>query len=572
MDNRRLLLLLVFLFSLAMLWDAWQKYNQPPIEAATASAVPANRVAPQPSLNLQTGGSVSVAAATESVQAAAETVNIKTDLFNLDISTLGGDIVRFDLDRYKAVEDKEKNFSLFEAKHQYVTQSGLIGDALPNHKTVFSLVPGARELGAEAKTLQLRLEAPAVDGVKVTKIYTFTRASYLIDLAYEIDNGSQKTLAPHAYFQFQRDDKTPDGESLMVSTFTGPAVYTEQEKYQKVAFSDLEKGKAKFATNADNGWLGMVQHYFVAAWLPAEKMPREYYMRKVDGNGQPLYSAGVIVPVAPAASGSKTTVSMPLYVGPQIQSVLDQLAQPVADGGMGAKGLPLVVDYGWLTIVAAPIFWCLEALHKLVGNWGWAIVLLTLGIKAIFYPLSAASYKSMAKMRTVTPRLMALKDRYGSDRQKLNQEMMALYKHEKINPLGGCLPMLVQIPVFIALYWALLGAVEMRDAPWISWITDLSAPDALFGVIPGINVPVGLLPIIMIITMLIQTKLNPTPPDPIQAKVMMMMPFIFGGMFFFFPSGLVLYWVVNNVLSIAQQWQITRMIESGGKAANDAKA
>lgn len=569
MDNRRLLLLLVFLFSLAMLWDAWQKYNQPPIDAATASAVPANRVAPQPSLNLQTGGSVAVAS--EPVQTAAETVNIKTDLFNLDISTLGGDIVRFDLDRYKAVGDKEKNFSLFEAKHQYVTQSGLIGDVLPNHKTVFSAVPGVRELGAEAKTLQLRLEAPAVDGVKVTKIYTFTRASYLIDLAYEIDNGGPKTLAPHAYFQFQRDDKTPDGESQMVSTFTGPAVYTEQEKYQKVAFSDLEKGKAKFVTNADNGWLGMVQHYFVAAWLPAAKTPREYYMRKVDSSGQPLYSAGVIVPVAPAASGSKTTVSMPLYVGPQIQSVLDQLAKPVPDGGMDAKGLPLVVDYGWLTIVAAPIFWCLEALHKLVGNWGWAIVLLTLGIKAIFYPLSAASYKSMAKMRTVTPRLMALKDRYGSDRQKLNQEMMALYKREKINPLGGCLPMLVQIPVFIALYWALLGAVEMRDAPWISWITDLSAPDSLFGTIPGINVPVGLLPIIMIITMLIQTKLNPTPPDPIQAKVMMMMPFIFGGMFFFFPSGLVLYWVVNNTLSIVQQWQITRMIESGGKAANDAK-
>jgi YidC/Oxa1 family membrane protein insertase len=252
---------------------------------------------------------------------------------------------------------------------------------------------------------------------------------------------------------------------------------------------------------------------------------------------------------------------MPLYAGPQIQSMLEHLAKPVADGGIGAQGLPLVVDYGWLTIVAAPIFWCLDAIHKIVGNWGWAIVLLTVAIKAIFYPLSAASYKSMAKMRLVTPRLTALKERHGSDRAKLNQEMMELYKREKINPLGGCLPILVQIPVFIALYWALLGAVEMRDAPWVLWITDLSSAD-----------PFYVLPVIMVVTMLIQTKLNPTPPDPIQAKVMMMMPFIFGGMFFFFPAGLVLYWVVNNTLSIAQQWQITRMIEGDGKAANDAKA
>ncbi|HCN69872.1 MAG TPA: membrane protein insertase YidC, partial [Candidatus Accumulibacter sp.] len=254
-----------------------------------------------------------------------------------------------------------------------------------------------------------------------------------------------------------------------------------------------------------------------------------------------------------------------------IQSTLEQLAKPKADGGIGAQGLPLVVDYGWLTVMAAPIFWCLQAIYKIVGNWGWAIVILTIIIKLLFFPLSAASYKSMAKMKTVTPRLMQLKERYGDDRQKLNQEMMALYKREKINPLGGCLPILVQIPVFIALYWALLGAVEIRDAPWILWITDLSAPDTLFGVIPVLDMPIGLLPIIMVATMILQTKLNPTPPDPIQAKVMLMMPYIFGIMFFWFPSGLVLYWVVNNILSIAQQWQITRMIESGGKAANDSK-
>ena len=559
MDNRRLILLLVFTFSLVMLWDAWQKYNQPKVAPTAATAAQVSNAAPQPSASLQ--AAVPGTTPATAVPVKAENVSLKTDLFSVEVSTLGGNIVTLDLNRYNAIEEKDKKLSLFEAKHQYVAQSGLIGEGLPTHKTIFTVVPGPREMAEDAKTLQLRLEARTIDGVKVAKVYTFTRNSYLIDVTYEIINSSQKELAPHAYFQLQRDDQAPAGESKMVSTFTGPAVYTEQEKYQKIDFADLEKGKAKFATKADNGWLAMVQHYFVAAWLPAAKAPREYYMNKVEGSAPPAYNAGVIVPVAPAAPGAKTALSMSLYAGPQIQSSLDQLAKPATEGGIDAQGLPLVVDYGWLTIVAAPIFWCLDAIHKIVGNWGWAIVLLTIGIKAIFYPLSAASYKSMAKMRTVTPRLVALKERHGSDRAKLNQEMMELYKREKINPLGGCLPILVQIPVFIALYWALLGAVEMRDAPWVLWITDLSSADPFF-----------VLPVIMVVTMLIQTKLNPTPPDPIQAKVMMAMPFIFGGMFFFFPAGLVLYWVVNNTLSIAQQWHITRTIERAGTAANDARA
>ena len=251
------------------------------------------------------------------------------------------------------------------------------------------------------------------------------------------------------------------------------------------------------------------------------------------------------------APGGRGETSVTLFAGPQEQSLLKQIA----------PGLALVVDYGWLTVVAAPIFWALEAIHNLVGNWGWAIVVLTIIIKGIFFPLSAASYKSMAKMRVLTPRLMQLKERYADDKQRLNQEMMKMYQTEKVNPLGGCLPIVVQIPVFIALYWVLLGAVEMRDAPWILWIKDLASAD-----------PYYILPVIIIVSMIIQTKLNPTPPDPIQAKMMMAMPFIFGVMFLWFPAGLVLYWVVNNILSIAQQWQITRMIEAGGKAANDAKA
>jgi len=560
MDNRRLLLLLVFSFSLVMLWDAWQKYNQPKAVSSTTVST-AETPTPQPTSSLHAPLPVAPVTAAVPGGERAETVIVKTDLLTAEISKQGGDIVRLEFNRYKDSVNKNKDFALFEAKHQYVAQSGLIGENLPNHKTVFSAVAGKRELGSDAQTLELRLEAPTTNGVSVAKVYTFTRGSYLINVAYEIDNKGEKEIAAHAYYQLQRDIKPPDGESSMVSTFTGPAVYTDQEKFQKVDFADIEKGKPNFATKADNGWLAMIQHYFVSAWIPEPGLPREFYMRMVENSVSPAVAAGVIVPAPVAAPGSKATLSVPIYAGPQIQTTLEQLAKPKADGGIGAQGLPLVVDYGWLTIIAAPIFWCLEAIYKVVGNWGWAIVLLTVFIKLLFFPLSAASYKSMAKMKTVTPRLMALKERYGDDRQKLNQEMMALYKREKINPLGGCLPIAVQIPVFIALYWALLGAVEIRDAPWILWITDLSAQD-----------PYYVLPVIMVVTMLIQTKLNPTPPDPIQAKVMMMMPFIFGAMFFFFPAGLVLYWVVNNILSIAQQWQITRMIERGGKAANDSKA
>ena len=561
MDTRRLILVFVFSFSLVMLWEAWQKHNNPQAPLATAPAATATAPVPETSAPAPVSAASVPEGNSTAGSAKAEIVKVKTDLFVADVSTLGGTVVGLELNSYKASEDKSRNFSLFDAKHQYAAQSGLIGEGLPNHKTVFSVAPGSRELATDAKSVELRLETPAVDGVKVTKIYTFNRGSYLINVATEIDNGSQKEIAAHAYYQLQRDTAAPAGESSMVSTYTGPAIYTEQEKYQKINFKDIEKGSAKFVQKADNGWMAMVQHYFVSAWIPQEQQAREFFVRKLDGGANPAVTAGVIVPVATVAPGAKASNVVSLYAGPQIQSMLEQLAKPTAEGGIGAQGLPLVVDYGWLTIVAAPIFWCLDFIHKLVGNWGWAIVLLTVAIKAIFFPLSAASYKSMAKMKAIAPRMTALRERCGDDKQKLNMEMMNLYKTEKINPLGGCLPIAVQIPVFIALYWALLGAVEMRDAPWILWIHDLSSQD-----------PYYVLPVIMIATMLIQTKLNPTPPDPIQAKMMMLMPFIFGGMFLFFPSGLVLYWVVNNILSIAQQWQITRMMGGAGKAANDAKA
>lgn len=547
MDTRRLILVLIFTFSSFMLWENWQKHNQPKpaVEAATASQNASG--APTPSAGLQ--GKVAPVAPTAAAPApAAETFTVSTDLMKASISTQGGDLVNLELLKYKEQDQKDKNFVLFDAKHHYLAQAGLIGEGLPTHRTTFKRVAGASELAEGSNELKVRLEAEQ-NGVKVAKILTFKRGSYLIDISWEIANSGDKAIAPHAYVQLQRDDVAPAGESKMVSTFTGPAVYTEADKYQKVDFGHIADNKAKFAKTADNGWLAMVQHYFVAALVPKDKTQREFYMRKLDGGN--VFQAGVIVPVAEIAPGAKGETSVALYAGPQEQAALKQVA----------TGLDLVVDYGWLTVVASPIFWALEAIHKLVGNWGWAIVVLTIAIKAAFFPLSAASYKSMAKMKVLTPRLAQLKERFGDDKQRLNQEMMKLYQTEKVNPLGGCLPIVIQIPVFIALYWVLLGAVEMRGAPWILWIKDLASADPYF-----------ILPVIMMVSMFVQTKLNPTPPDPIQAKVMMMMPLIFGVMFFWFPAGLVLYWVVNNVLSIAQQWQITRMIDTGGKAANDAKA
>ena len=471
---------------------------------------------------------------------------IKTDLYVAEISSVGGDLVRLELSKHKSTEDKSKNFVLMEtARDQtYVAQSGLIGEGLPNHKSEFRLEPGTRELNSGSDKYELRLEAPDVNGLKVAKIYTFHRGSYQIDVGYEIVNQRQVPFVAHAYYQLTRDGKVPEASMTNIATFTGPAVYTDIGKFQKVDFTDIDKGKAKYVQTAKDGWLAMVQHYFVAGWTPQGQDEREFFMRKVADN---LFSAGIILPIVAIAPGQTARFGVPLYAGPQEQAKLEKVA----------PGFDLVVDYGWLTVIASPIYWLLELIHRFVGNWGWAIIFLTVLIKGAFYPLSAASYKSMAKMKLVTPKMMKIKEQFASDRNRMNQEMMELYRKEKINPLGGCLPILVQIPVFIALYWVLLGSVEMRNAPWMLWIHDLSVKDPYF-----------VLPIIMGATMLIQMKLNPTPPDPIQAKVMMAMPIVFTFMFLWFPSGLVLYWVVNNVLSVAQQWQITRMIEGGRKKAS----
>ncbi len=564
MDNQRLILVLVFLFSVFMLWDSWQKQGHPEVghsarvasQNAAGAAGAAGDTVPTPSLSSAgakapgaTGAATVPGTGAEAVVPAVAKQLVKTDLFVAEISAQGGDLTRLELLSHHATEDRNKTFVLFDngEKHIYQAQTGLIGDGLPNHKTIHEFVAGDLELKDGQNELVVRLVAPEVDGVRATKAYTFRRGSYLIDVTHEIENKGGAALVPSAYFHTLRDGKPPEGTTggaMGVSVFTGPAVYTDEAKYQKVAFEDIvttPNGKAKHAQKADNGWIAMVQHYFVSAWLPQGKGEREFYTEKL---GENLYRAGVKLPLPQVAPGASGKITVPLYAGPQEQTKLEQIA----------PGLDLVVDYGWLTVIAAPLFWVLELFYKFVGNWGWAIIALTVLLKLIFYPLSAASYKSMAKMKVVAPKLTKLKETYGDDRQRLNQEMMDLYKREKINPLGGCLPILVQIPVFIALYWVLLGTVEMRYAPFIGYIQDLSAMD-----------PYYILPIIMGVTMVIQTRLNPPPPDPIQAKVMMFMPIVFTGMFLFFPSGLVLYWIVNNVLSIAQQWQINRVIEGGVK-------
>jgi len=540
MDTQRLILFMLFAFSVFFLMDAWQKETQParvgapaapPVSGPAGAPVPApsqplSKPPAQPAAGTPVGGG--------DLQK-GETIRVQTDEYIADIDTAGGDLRRLELLEHLDTSDKKKNFTLLQqAEHTYVAQSGLIGNGLPNHRTRYTAAERNVQLMPGANEAVIHLTAQASDGVNVIKTYTFHRNSYVIDVSYRIDNHGASAIEPDAYFQLLRDSTPPAGDSAMLPTYTGIAVYTEKEKFQKVPFSDVDKGKVNYPKKSSDGWIAMLQHYFLSAWLPPSGVAREFYTKRLD-NG--LYAAGVILPVGRIEPGTQKTLTVPLYAWPQEQDKLSKLT----------PGLDLTVDYGWLTIIAKPLFWFLQWLHQWVGNWGVAIIILTVTIKALFYPLSAASYRSMARMRVLAPRLQKLKEQYGNDRQRMNQAMMELYKTEKINPLGGCLPVVVQIPVFIALYWVLLASVELRHAPFMLWIHDLSVADPYF-----------VLPVLMGATMIFQTYLNPEPPDPVQAKIMKIMPIAFSVMFFFFPAGLVLYWLINNILSIAQQWQITR--------------
>jgi len=561
MQTQRTILLIIFSMSLLLLWDAWQKQNghaslfgvAPPVaQAPGKSTVPpknptgSNSDVPQAATNSVpatgdgAGSAATIAAGTNGIAAKGRLIVLKNEVLALTIDTLGGSIVQSELLRYRNADDRKVQAVLLTsgAGKTYLAQTGLIGaPELPTHRTPFEASSASDFVEAvPGKPVELSMTASS-GGVKLSKRYTLASGSYQVAVHHEILNESSQQVRPSLYLQLTRDSNKPPGESQFYSTYTGPAVYTEEAKFQKVDFADIEKGKAIPIKKSEDGWAGIIQHYFVVAWVPAANTTREFFTRKID-NG--LYSVGAIQPLSALEPGDRRTTESVLYVGPQDQHVLEKLS----------PGLDLVVDYGWLTVIAKPLYWLLETLHGVVGNWGWAIVLLTIVVKLAFFPLQAASYRSMAKMKQVTPKMTALRDRFGDDRVKLNQAMMELYKTEKVNPMAGCLPIVVQIPVFISLYWVLLASVEMRDAPWIGWIQDLATPD-----------PYYVLPIIMAATMFLQTRLNPTPPDPVQAKVMMFMPLIFSVMFFFFPAGLVLYWLVNNIFSIAQQWFITYQTE-----------
>jgi YidC/Oxa1 family membrane protein insertase len=546
MDTQRLILVLIFSFSAFMLVDAWQRESRAPVAptAETKEQKSSPQVAtPTPSVKLEPPGSPSASTPESSKAEPADVVRVTTDVLAVEIDTAGATLNRVELRRHRATEDIKKNFLLLERRqHKYVAQSGLIGEGLPSHNSRFEASAKEFALRDGEQRLDVRFEWHAADGVVVTKILSFERSSYLVKVRQEIQNGGTVVVEPHGYYQLVRDGDPPEGSSKMLPTYTGIAIYNQKDKYKKVDFDDIANGKTPYSKTAEDGWIGVVQHYFVTAWVAPEKVIREFYTKRLDEN---LYSAGLIIPLGKIEPGASASQSVALYVGPQDQDKLRSIAD----------GLDLTVDYGWLTVIAVPLFWVLKTCHAWVGNWGVAIILLTVLIKLLFYPLSAASYRSMAKMRVLAPKLQRLKEQYGNDRQRMQQAMMELYKTEKINPLGGCLPIVVQIPVFIALYWVLLASFELRQAPFMLWIQDLAATD-----------PYYILPVLMGATMVIQSRLNPEPPDPIQAKLMKIMPIAFSIFFFFFPAGLVLYWLVNNILSIAQQWHITRSLQRAAAA------
>ena len=469
-------------------------------------------------------------------------MTVATDVFKVTFDTEGGSVVKTEFVRHADMADKSKNVVLLDERKDriYFAQSGLVSGngvgAFPTHKTAMKVIPGERTLKDGANELSVRFESPEVGGVKLVKTYVLSRGSYAINVKHEVINTGPAAVSPQLYLQLVRDGNKPEGESSFYFTFTGPVVYTEAKKYQKAEFSDIEKNKVDIEKTASNGYVAMVQHYFASAWLLGDGIKRDLFMRKIDTN---LYAVGMITPLDAIAPNTSRSVESKFFAGPQVEKDLEALA----------PGLELVKDYGWLTILAKPLYWLLDKLHSILLNWGWSIVALVVLLKAAFYWLNAKAYASMAKMKAVNPRIVELRERLKDNPQQMQQEMMRIYREEKVNPMGGCFPIMVQIPVFIALYWVLLSSVEMRNVPWALWIHDLSSPD-----------PYYILPLVMTATTLLQTALNPQPPDPMQAKMMWFMPLIFSVMFFFFPAGLVLYWITNNVLSIAQQWVInTRM-------------
>ncbi len=569
---QRTILWAVFGLSLLFLWDAWLKHTgqpsllSPPPPVAQGPAPASGQNAPGATPNTATpntatppaatGGAAAVppvAGATGANPAAAtaaaiaqpgELITLRNDVLSIDVDLTGAIIRRAELLQHKDALDKSKNMALLNSKvgALFLAETGFFSptsQAFPNTTTRYTATPGARELGG-ANEVSLVLSAEG-GGLKVDKTITLKKGSYEVFVSHNVTNTSAEPLAPQMFVQLTRDSHRPGStggatEYFGAAFYTGPVVYTDEKKFQKVTFEEIEKSKGDYAKQANNGWIGFVQHYFVTAWIPADKAVRDYSIRKRDGG---LYAFSATQPLAALPAGSSTEVKHRLLIAPQDQDMLAKVA----------PGLELSVDYGILKVIARPLYLLLDFCHGLVKNWGWAIVLMTFVVKLLFFPLQNYAYRSMAKMKSVAPKMKAIQEKYGNDRMKLNQAMMELYKTEKINPMGSCLPVLLQIPVFIALYWVLLASVEVRNAPWIGWIKDLAAPD-----------PMYVLPLILAATSYIQIKMSPPPPDPLQARLMTIMPLIFSVMFFFFPAGLVLYWLANNVFSILQQWYINKTV------------
>ena len=556
MDIKRSILLValaVVAYLMVLQWN--QDYGQAALPTETAQSQPAAPSLPDSPSATTEGNADDVPAVAGQQQASAlpasapssQLIRVRTDVLDLAIDPRGGDIVELHLPQYPRRQDRpDVPFQLFErsGERTYEAQSGLIGDGpdkasgrpqYSSEKTEYRLAEGQDEL-----VVDLNYSA---DGVNYTKRFTLERGNYALKVNYLIDNQSEKPWTGYLFGQLKRDNSGDPSSSTATGTATylGAALWTKDEPYRKVSMGDMDESNLR--ESVQGGWIAWLQHYFVTAWIPQADDTNQVQTRK-DSQGN--YIIGFTGPAVTVPAGAQGETGATLYAGPKSQDKLEELS----------PGLRLTVDYGILWFIAQPIFWLLENIHALLGNWGWSIIVLTIVIKLAFFPLSAASYRSMARMRAVSPKMQALKEQHGDDRQKMSQAMMELYKKEKINPLGGCLPILVQMPVFLALYWVLLESVEMRQAPWMFWITDLSIKDPYF-----------ILPIIMGVTMFIQQQLNPTPPDPMQARVMKLLPIIFTFFFLWFPAGLVLYWVVNNVLSIAQQWYITRKIEAAAKPA-----
>lgn len=570
MDIKRNVLWVIFVTSLFLLWDQWMVsqgnssfFDAPKTEVRNASnTAKATDLPPSASGSVPasvpgaaTGaatGALTVPVNGQNVVLKGETISIETDVYKIDIDTLGGELKRLELLKFKDGVDVKKNQVLFEQtpQHTYLAQTGLIGGVdFPNHKSLFVAKPGARKLVDGSNEVQLVLEA-VQGGVKLTKTYTFNRGDYNIGMLHQIHNLGSVPITPTLYAQLVHDGNPPPEDNFFMSSYTGPSVFTPEKKFEKLTFEEIEKFDARAKNlgpgktqeplhqiTSDSGWIALVQHFFVSAIVPKEQVKREIYTEKVDTN---LYRVGYRLPLAAIAPGGSHKADLRMYSGPQIHSLLEK----------SAPELDLVKDYNVLTVIAKPMFAVMDFMHGYLGNWGWTIIAFTIAIKLLFFPLSAAGYRSMAKMKVVTPKMTEIRERHKNDPAKMNQAMMELYKTEKINPLGGCFPILIQMPVFLALYWVLQASVEIRNAPWIGWIQDLAAPD-----------PWYILPVLYAASMYATSKLNPAPADPMQAKMMLYMPLVFSVMFFFFPSGLVLYWVVNNILSLIQQYVITKKYE-----------